>query len=273
MTLMSCRRVEKLMPLYAAGDLPQGWRNRAVAAHVARCASCAALAEEFRASREWVREAAAVPEFGDDFYERLRAGVLDEINRDPRPAAPGRFAPLFTATFARPRLAYAASLTLAACAVALALDAFRGADESQGGVAAFVPPPSASVNGAAHEPSPAPTPPGAAARERQREQQPAHETPREDRRPARPAGEEAGGGFKRTPSLRRTPQAEGRAPELAMTAVTALAQQGVAPVAPRAETARVARIEIQTADPNIRIIWLAPDAGEETEPDRVDHDR
>jgi hypothetical protein len=43
--------------------------------------------------------------------------------------------------------------------------------------------------------------------------------------------------------------------------------------ATRAETANVSRIEIQTADPSIRIIWLAPGGGDEPDPDRVDPNR
>jgi hypothetical protein len=282
MTLMSCRRAEKLMPLYAAGDLPAGRQQRAVAAHVARCSSCAALSQEFRASREWVQEAAAVPEFGDDFYERLRAGVLDEIDRDTRPAAPGRFAPFFAPMFAGRRLAYAASLALAACALALAFYLFRGAEKSQGNGVAVVTPPRAEVGRATPELShPTPSPDGQTReRQGQRRQPSTHDPMSDGKQPARPAGDTGGGGsiYKRTPTLRRAPHAEGRAPELAAAAVvTALARQGVEPnaatPAPRADTLSVARIEIQTADPNIRIIWLAPDKGEEAQPARVDPDR
>ena len=263
MRLMSCKRAEKLMPLYAAGDLPPGWRTRAVAAHVARCASCAALAEEFRASREWVRAAGEAPEFGDDFYERLRAGVLDEISRDTRPVAPGRFAPLFAATFARPRFAYAASLALAACALALSFYGFRGAEKSPAHQALDETTPRGGIGRATPGHSPVPTP---------------RDATNDGQQLAQPKDKMTGGSFKRTPSLRRTSPAEGRAPELAAAVVTPLAQQvvrqeNVPTPALREGPISVARIEIQTADPNIRIIWLAPDTSEETEPDRVDPER
>jgi hypothetical protein len=275
MTRMSCGRAEKLMPLYAAGDLPQGRLCRAVAAHVAACATCAALAAEFRASREWALEAGAVPEFGEDFYERLRAGVLDEIGRDTRPAAPSRLAALFAAPFAGRRLAYAASLALAACALAVALYAFRGGRQDRRDVA-FVPTPQPEPTaGAPREGSPTtarrehshatPTP-DVRTRERQH---PAQDAPREDRRPVRDTAG-GGGSYKRTPTLRHaTPTNDAaRAATLAANPPTPPAErdavQVVAPAAAaRAETARVSRIEIQTADPTIRIIWLSPGSGDD----------
>lgn len=283
MTRMSCGRAGKLMPLYAAGDLPQGRLRRAVAAHVAACPSCAALAEEFRASRAWAIEAGAAPEFGEDFYERLRAGVLDEIGRDARPAAPSRLAPLFAAPFAGRRLAYAASLALAASALALAFYAFRGAEEVQRDQTANA----TRLNGTPAPEGfarPTPTPDGRAQEQRQ---QPAHDATLGDERPARPAVKTAGGGgsYKRTPNLRHNPPTNdaARAPTLAANAAAAPARQDAVQVVtpsarPRAETAGVARIEIQTADPSIRIIWLAPAAGADDEPgaaapDRVDPER
>lgn len=277
MTMMSCKRAEKLVPLYAAGDLPANRRGRAVAAHVARCAACAALAEEFRASREWARVAGAVPEFGEEFYESLRAGVLDRVNRDTRPAAPSRVASLFHAMFAGRRLAYAASLALAACALALALY-FGGGDtpRPQRNEIADAPLPADLVVPPQRTPA-APTPTGVPEQEerRGRQQPPTQATPRDERLPARPAGGVTrGGGFKRSPTLRRATPTHDAAPTPVLTAASNnSAQQGVAPSAPRAETASVARIEIQTADPNIRIIWLAPSGGDEVEPDRSDPDK
>ena len=246
MTRMSCVRAEKLMPLYAAGDLPAGRESRAVAAHVAGCASCAALMEEYGASREWARAAGGVPEFGEEFYASLRAGVIDQINRDTRPAAPSRVASFFPAMFAGRRLAYAASLALAASALALAL--YFGRDDASR-------PRRDDVAGA--QP----------ARKVINAPQPAHVEPTPDASPdkratPRPKSDAAGGGFKRTPTLRRPPSDAPRAPELAASAANDAARQGIAPAAPRAETAGVARIEIQTADPNIRIIWLARKASE-----------
>ena len=263
------------MPLYAAGDLPAGRESRAVAAHVAGCASCAALAEEYSASREWARAADAVPEFGEEFYESLRAGVLDRVNRDTRPAAPSRVASFFPALFAGRRLAYAASLSLAACALALALYFFNDGGQPQRNEIADVPSGGGLIVPQQHAPA-SPTPPDVTTQEHDGEQQPSTQaTPRAGRRRARPAGEITGGSFKRTPTLRRAAPTPDAATERVLTAASGASLPGVAP---RAETASVSRIEIQTADPDIRIIWLAPAAGADDEPgavapDRVDPER
>lgn len=258
MTLMSCGRAEKLMPLYAAGDLPAGRRQRAVAAHVAGCASCAALAAEYRASREWARTSDDVPEFGEEFYERLRAGVLDRVNRDTRPAAPERPASFFPAIFAGRRLAYAASLALATCALALAL--YLGRDDAgrpQRNDVAVAPPAGNSI-----------TPPPPAVPTPDAERQPTPDASPAGRQTAQPRPKTAGGSFKRTPTLRRPPSDAARAPELTAAANDA-ARRGVAQPALREGPISVARIEIQTADPNIRIIWLAPSDAADDEPAAV----
>lgn len=273
MTLMNCKRAGKLMPLYAAGDLPAGRLSRAVAAHVARCGACAALSAEFRASREWAREAGDVPEFGEEFYESLRAGVLDRVRRDTRPAAPEQSAPFFPAMFAGRRLAFATSLAVAACALALVLYFLHDRGRPQRNEIVVAPSGGELVN-PPQRASVTPMPDATTD-----EQQPSHDTPRSDEQLRQPNDERGGGGgFKRTPTLRRrspgyrsSPPAAARAPELA--AARGSARQVVATAASRAETAGVSRIEIQTADPNIRIIWLAPDEGDEAEPDRVDPDR
>lgn len=275
MTLMNCKRAEKLMPLYAAGDLPAGGASRAVAAHVARCASCAGLAAEFRASLGWAREAGAVPEFGEEFYERLRAGVLDRVGRDTRPAAPSRFAPRFGAMFASRRLACAASLALAACALALAFYVSRGAGEPRKNLTAGAAPANEPGRHATPELPPRPTPQAVRAQERQ-------ENPRQSRRaatpgnkrPPRPAGDVTGGGYKRTPTLRHAaPTSDPAAARVLTAAADNSGRQPAATAAARAETASVSRIEIQTADPSIRIIWLAPGGGGEAGPDGVDPNR
>jgi hypothetical protein len=275
MRMVSCGRAEKLVPLYAAGDLPSNRRGRAVAAHVAACAACAALAEEFRASREWARAAGAVPEFGEEFYEGLRASVLDEISRDTRPAAPSRLT-LPPAAFAGRRLAFAASLAAAACALAFAFYFLSGPRRPQREDIAAAPP-GGELVGPPQRVRNAPAPHDVPAQEEhRRRRQPSPRAAPRDERPARPTERRGGGSYKRTPTLLRRPSDPAREPEL--TASADDARQTVAPSARRAETASVSRIEIQTADPNIRIIWLAPAAGADdgpgaADPDRVDPER
>jgi hypothetical protein len=99
---MNCTKIEKLLPLYAGGDLA-GRQSTEVRAHLSSCEGCRSLAEEFAASQERVRNF-AVPEFGAEFYEKLRGAVLAEINSRPAPR-PSVFQSLRGLFAARPALA------------------------------------------------------------------------------------------------------------------------------------------------------------------------
>ncbi|MCA1616193.1 MAG: zf-HC2 domain-containing protein [Acidobacteria bacterium] len=246
LTTMTCGRARKLMPLHAAGDLARR-RARRVAAHVESCDSCRLLAAEFAAARKWARAAAEPPEFGADFYEGLRASVLDEIRRTGRPAAPRR-APLFNALAGR-RLAYATSFALALVACALAFNFYsRRAKDAPPSQLATTPAGAVEVA----TPAPAPAPRGLAPRP----------TPARDRgrRSPRPRLQLAAGNNPRktlTMPRRATPEAAGRESSAGASAHPSPRQVAFA-AAVSAKTGEIARIEIQTTDPNIRIIWLSP---------------
>jgi len=82
---MNCRRVEEVIPLYVEGDLDAGLAAR-VSVHVKTCESCGDLARQYRESQDWLR-ANASPAFDDAFFERLRSGVKAEIEmEDSRPS-------------------------------------------------------------------------------------------------------------------------------------------------------------------------------------------
>ena len=259
LTSMTCGRARQLMPLYAAGDLA-GWRARRVAAHVGGCDSCRRLAAEFAATREWARAASEPPEFGAEFYEGLRQSVLEEIRRDGRPAG-SRRSPLLAALGGR-RLAYAASFALAlvACALAIHFHLRRATDAPQSPLAAATP---TNIN---EVPRPATTP----ARKAQEEPQPT--TPRDDgqRRPRPKIQNAAGGGSVRKGlTLPRNAKRETAGRELIAGATPEREPRRAAVAeAVRPKTGEVARIEIQTADPNIRIIWLTPREAEAPAPKR-----
>lgn len=107
---MNCIEVEKLLPLYVAGDAREGEALR-VRAHLSSCTLCSQLAEEFRASQQRLRNF-SVPEFGAEFYEELRGAVLTEINsreKSARPTLLYRLRPQFTW---RPALAASFALLL-----------------------------------------------------------------------------------------------------------------------------------------------------------------
>ncbi|HEY0322712.1 MAG TPA: zf-HC2 domain-containing protein [Pyrinomonadaceae bacterium] len=104
---MNCTTVEKLLPLYVEGDVAVPLMTK-VRAHLSSCGHCRSLEEEFRASQSRLHNL-AVPEFGADFYEQIRGAVLTEINSSPL-ARPSVFHTLRTLFMWRPALAFSFAL-------------------------------------------------------------------------------------------------------------------------------------------------------------------
>lgn len=104
---MNCRRVEKLIALYEGGDLAPD-ATRAVAEHLRVCAGCRDLATGFEASREFLRTHEP-PEFDAAFFDSVRCNVMREIKQAPEPEG---FATLLSRLFNTRSLAYAATLAL-----------------------------------------------------------------------------------------------------------------------------------------------------------------
>ena len=270
---MRCTRVEKFLPLYVAGDLAGRRAERHVARHLSACERCRALSEEYDANRDFVRDAAETlpPDFDGAFYAEIRRSVLDEITRErtrlaPPPTRVG-FASLLNARFA-----YAAMLALIVAAVAaLSLHSYVGRKSEI-----------ASVNDE-HRGTPAATPVSKIT------------TTSRDARSVDPGeknlAETVNAGSRqlaKPPSLKRhinnanAQNATGRSLNLANSAPVHARRNPLAPpvAAPgerKEEIAtssngvtnaapEVSRIEIQTSDPNIRIIWLSPKPDAVTEP-------
>ncbi|HEX8162490.1 MAG TPA: zf-HC2 domain-containing protein [Pyrinomonadaceae bacterium] len=262
---MNCKRAAGLLPLYAAGDL-EGARARGVASHVAACAGCRRAVDEFTESRALLAEAFETPEFGAEFYAGIRSSVLERISRDREPSAPSFVAALFGR-----RAAYATTFAVALIALALAFQHSRGGRETPRELARTTPPTVAATKqgdqlkaagppreakvSAASEPTRKPTYAAAGRRA---------ESARRDA----PAG--------RREQARKTLAREGESALVAQavpppvngarTTMESAPRAGVSSAAAAGAAPEVSRIEIQTADPNIRIIWLAPQKSEEPDP-------
>ena len=104
---MKCAHVEELLPLYVHADLDAG-RTGAVKAHLQACPDCGQLAEEFEQVHQWMG-LYEPPDFGDDVYSSIRRNVLNEIERAA--AKPGLYQ-LFSSLFQPRALALAAALCL-----------------------------------------------------------------------------------------------------------------------------------------------------------------
>ncbi len=209
---MNCTRIETWLPLYASADLP-ALQLAQVRAHLAQCESCAASAEEFAATNEWLRQVAA-PEFDDAFYADLRYAVRQELAAEPVRSMWWRL------PWLKPCAVAAAVLLLAI--FSLRLFQTKGVPRSD-----IVKTPAS------------PQPPDAARAPMPLTNQLA-QTRKAVMTPRRIARQR----------VRAVPQ-----PETAPAVIVASAEP-----APAANTAEpeMLRIEMQTADPNIRIIWFAP---------------
>jgi Putative zinc-finger len=76
---MQCTHAEKLIPLFAGDDLP-AWEADALRRHLESCANCSRLAAEFEESRDWLRGFPA-PQFDDALLDGMRDAVLSDIGR------------------------------------------------------------------------------------------------------------------------------------------------------------------------------------------------
>jgi hypothetical protein len=264
---MRCTRVEKFLPLYVAGDLAGRRAGRRVTNHLATCERCRGAAEEYEASRNLLRVAATLPpDFDGAFYEELRRSVLTEIKREhTRLAPPARIASLFNARFA-----YAASLAfLLAVVAALSLHSYVGRTSVD-----TAPPQKHMIADTNHERSGTTeaTPVSTQAKEGGRQTlSPLVETTRENKKHGSQVAQlsssqrRANNGRAQNEtqrsvnSLKHTASYAKRNPLAPVVAATAENKEQIASINVATDAVpEVSRIEIQTADPNIRIIWLSP---------------
>jgi hypothetical protein len=240
---MQCTHVEKLIPLFAGDDLPAREAD-ALRRHLESCENCRRLAAEFEESRDWLCGFPA-PQIDEAMLDGVRDSVLRDIGRIKNRTRwlqwiiPGR----------NLRFAFAASLALLLITALLGLVINRRqsphdptpdrAESWKGGSDQVKLPPGKTPNGQAKNDK------QAAFRNTNRRK------------------------FKREPTKRgpgESPQLE--EPMVGLDLVT----QNTGAVGPIIDPSAapdpadtdpdanqdMLRIEIQTADPNIRIIWFAP---------------
>jgi hypothetical protein len=250
MRTLNCKRTARMISLYVAGDLV-GAPEREVAAHLAACEACCRLAEGFSESSSLLTQAWAPPEFGAEFYSGIRQAVLGEIANDQILSKPSLF---------RPRWLYATAFAAIVIVSGVMLQHFVGARRVVPQDLARAPQVTVQpTSGSTEVPSPRKN----------------HELPGKLSAPSNKVLAVANprGSYRQFEGMRRpfalvAAQAarDGRVQiEPAMPSSTR-----VGPIAVEASS-QISRIEIQTADPNIRIIWLSP--RESGEPDGTKHDQ
>lgn len=227
---MNCKRVEDLLPLYVGSDL-EPEQAVAVLAHLNACGRCRMLAADYDESRELLRSYTP-PEFGEPFFDRLRASALKQIERNnERPA----FFRLVADAWTRKPLV-AAAVALLIIFSAIGFYSYYGRSQEQ---------PDQMAKGQSNGGAPSPVPV-----EEGKEEKSFSE--RVERRVAikRPRS-------KQLQATRRKREMKSKD----MLASRPLPQERAIERLPAHEltaSQEMLRIEMQTSDPSIRIIWLAP---------------
>jgi hypothetical protein len=256
---MRCRSASKLIALYCGGDL-SGRARRSVARHIASCIKCSALLNEFHESRAWVASYDP-PEPSEDFLGHIRVVVHREIQRGQSARQPLRQWPLGFGWKPSTIAAAAAMVLLAVVFIVALLHSSR-----------------LRYYGTASDPISEPGPPSRPPEGQSNDAAPDHGARQEDshQNPSDAATIGRGNSFHRTLSRHR-----GQA--LAYNAPLSAGTINLSPDLGRVygpEPQHPIRIEFQTSDPHIRIIWLTPNYGEsepngqqaETTEDKTDED-
>ena len=271
---MNCKQVQELLPLYVGRDL-EDKRAQLVTAHVQSCAECAGLASEYRESRQLLQQFSP-PQFSEAVYAGVRQRVLRQIEGEPNALSPLNF----VASLFRPRLrwAFATALVLAVSVFAFYFIANRRSNQPQiagsggpvdrtkpdeqanAGVKQFAPPSSLSKEGnnGAH--------PKITGLDAGREttiagsQPPRRKSSGAGTDRARPmAGNVAANVAVNSPNNGSITAEASREPN-------SLPEPDAIPTRDAASSEKTLRVEIQTKDPNIRIIWFAPQPTKQDSP-------
>lgn len=245
---MECRTIEKLLPLYVGGDVNEVEAIK-VRAHLSSCSMCRSAAEEYSASQKMVH-AFVAPEFDEEFYAQLRGAVLAGISSG-RLAQPSSFQ-TFRLLFLRRQALATASLALLVTFAALSALLYRGLSNSSARMVAVErsvvevnPVQFTRISDAKQEAAPISK---VIEREARRLSSALPVIPQQ--KPRR--DNQAGAPIEGLSSVNNAGAA----------ATTARAGTGIDGTINNSSGQAVARMEIQTSDPNIRIIWLARKSSE-----------
>jgi hypothetical protein len=263
MRQFNCKRTARMISLYVAGDLV-GASEREVAAHLAACEECRRLAEEFSESSSLLTQAFPPPEFGAEFYSGIRRAVLSEITNDRILTKPSLF---------RPRWLYATAFAAIVIISGVMLQHFVSIRRATPHDLVLA---SGQVKGTNSSPQLSELPQSP----RRKHELPGTRSTQSDNALALANPH---GSFRHFEAKRKTDalvaaQAarDSRAQiQPAMQPSTRIGSNAAESVASaggptssssgRAPASEVSRIEIQTADPNIRIIWLSQRESRESE--------
>ncbi|HXU09459.1 MAG TPA: zf-HC2 domain-containing protein [Blastocatellia bacterium] len=229
---MNCRRVEKLLPLFVEDDLRPALATR-IASHLEWCGKCNWLADDYRESQSWLR-ASTPPEFDNALLDSVKNGALAQIAASNQ--RPSRWAAL--ALYLNRRQVFALSAAALVIVATFVIYGYQTRLKDAGRIESVKKVPD--------------------------------QTPPVDRRPDLSSAPKT--------ALEASSPPPPSVPKRTRHSLKGFARAGVprerekldvaqfqAPILPDAQSPNLAseskdmlRIEIQTSDPLIRIIWFAP---------------
>jgi hypothetical protein len=82
---MNCKRIEEMIPLYVGGDLERK-NSELVSSHLRSCPACSIVAGQYSESQEWLQSYRPA-ELGSAFFDDLKRGVFSQIElEESRPS-------------------------------------------------------------------------------------------------------------------------------------------------------------------------------------------
>ena len=248
---MNCKDVQELLPLYVGRDLEER-RLKLITAHLQSCAECAGSVDEYHETRQLLQQFAPPP-FSEAVYAGIRQRVLREIERDA--TAPG-LSRLLESLF-RPRLrwAVAIALLLAVSVFTFYFVANRSNNRQQvaGSEVKVDGPTSSSIKGSEEVPPETTVKSkvqGLANSTHPSQRRKGTAVARDRTRPATVNNADTG-----SRSAEAFPERN-------------LAQPNTVPTLDPATSEKTLRVEMQTRDPNIRIIWFTPQPTKQDSPSK-----
>jgi hypothetical protein len=252
---MNCKDVQELLPLHVGRDLEEK-RAKLVMAHVQSCAECAGSVDEYHETRQLL-EKFAPPQFSEEVYAGIRQRVLHEIELEATP--PGLSRLLESLLPPRIRWAVATALLLAVFGFAFYFianhanvrrDGKQLADNGSNGVGPTSPsikpgdglPPESTVK------TRGPVP-GLAVSTHQSQRRKVTSTVRDRAEPATVNSANVG-----SMTAEASPESNN------------LAEPDAVPARDPGTSEKTLRVEMQTKDPNIRIIWFTPQPTKQDSP-------
>jgi Putative zinc-finger len=248
---MNCKNIQELLPLYVSRDLEEN-RARLVTAHVQSCAECSGFVDEYRETGHLLQEFTP-PAFSDAVYAGIRQRVMREIESEvPQgrlSSLTGLFAGAFQPHMARMNWAVASAVLLAVGLFGVFFIANRGSGErTQVEVA-----PQKQEATVSSSPLASPSEKDSATGKTTGAPKPNPHVKRrfgssEERRASLAANKRP------EPQIRNEAALESNKPN----------EPGAVQI-----PEKVLRLELQTRDPNVRIIWLTPTRNTNDLPNKV----